>query len=58
MHSKIQQFNPLAESSPGVKAMVKTVNMAGLPVLVVLFGILVWWRRHARQRRIQRLFQV
>lgn len=57
MHSKIQQFNPLAESSPGVKTMVKSVNMVGLPVLVVLCGILVWWRRHARRRRIESMFR-
>jgi len=56
MRSKTQQFNPLRESGPGVRAFVKTFNIAGLPVLVALFGILVWMRRAARKRAIQTMF--
>ena len=57
MHSKIQQFNPLEESTPGTKMLVKAANMAGIPVLVVIFGLLVWWRRHIRRKKIQMMFQ-
>ena len=56
MRSKEQTFNPLRESSPGVKTLVKAVNIAGLPVLVVLFGLLVWGRRHSRKKQIQLMF--
>jgi len=56
MRSKTQQFNPLKETSPAVKTFVKTFNIAGLPVLVVLFGILVWVRRTARKKMIQAMF--
>jgi hypothetical protein len=28
-----------------------------LPVLVVLFGLLVWFRRHTRKKQIQMMFQ-
>lgn len=57
MHSKIQQFNPLEETGPGTKAFIKTFNMAVLPALVVVFGLLVWWRRHIRRKKIQIMFQ-
>ncbi|KJS33790.1 MAG: hypothetical protein VR64_00165 [Desulfatitalea sp. BRH_c12] len=56
MRSKEQSFNPLDPTGPGTKAVIKTVNMAGLPLLTILFGLLVWWRRHARTRRIQKMY--
>ncbi|NIM19159.1 MAG: hypothetical protein GTO51_02125 [Candidatus Latescibacteria bacterium] len=56
MRSKTQRFNPLKETGPGVKAFVKTFNVAGLPVLVVVFGIIVWVRRTARKKAIQAMF--
>jgi ABC-2 type transport system permease protein len=56
LRSKIQQFNPLKESSAAVKTTVKVLNIAGLPVLVILFGLLVLWRRKVRKRRIQWMF--
>jgi ABC-type uncharacterized transport system involved in gliding motility auxiliary subunit len=56
MRSKTQQFNPLKEASPAVKTTIKTANIAGLPVLVVIAGVLVWFRRAARKRMIQKIF--
>ena len=57
MRSKEQRFNPLHDTSGTVKAFVKSFNVAGLPVLVVVFGLSVWLRRRARKRRIQIMFQ-
>ena len=57
MRSKEQRFNPLTETGGGVKTFVKSFNIVGLPVLVVLFGLLVWFRRHSRKKRIQMMFQ-
>jgi len=57
MRSKEQRFNPLEETEPAVKTFVKSFNIAGLPVFVVVFGIIVWLRRHARQKRIRLMFQ-
>ncbi len=57
MRSKEQRFNPLVETGAGVKTLVKSFNIVGLPVLVVLFGLLVWFRRHSRKRRIQIMFR-
>ena len=56
MRSKTQKFNPLREVSPAAKATVKTVNIAGLPVLVILAGVLVWFKRVSRKRLIQKIF--
>jgi len=57
MRSKTQRFNPLDETTATTKTGVKIVNIAGLPVLVVLFGLLTWWRRRVRRKRIQMMFQ-
>jgi ABC-type uncharacterized transport system involved in gliding motility auxiliary subunit len=57
MRSKVQLFNPLYDTRAGTKIFVKFFNIAGLPVLVVLFGLLVWFRRHSRKKRIQMMFQ-
>ena len=57
MRSKEQRFNPLEDTEAGTKTFVKSFNVAGLPVVVVLFGLLVWFRRHSRKKRIQMMFQ-
>ncbi|MGB5988043.1 MAG: Gldg family protein [Desulfobacterales bacterium] len=53
MRSKVQEFNPLAETSPGAKTAIKALNIVGLPIAVALFGVGVWMRRMARKKRIQ-----
>lgn len=57
MRSKEQRLNPLNDTRAGTKMFVKSFNIAGLPVLVVLFGLMAWFRRHARKKRIQMMFQ-
>jgi ABC-2 type transport system permease protein len=57
MRSKEQRFNPLEEAQGGTKTFVKSFNVGGLPVIVVLFGLLVWFRRHTRKKQIQVMFQ-
>ncbi len=57
MRSKDQSFNPLNETEAGTKVFVKSFNIAGLPVLVVIFGLFVWFRRHSRKKRIEMMFQ-
>jgi ABC-type uncharacterized transport system involved in gliding motility auxiliary subunit len=56
MRGKEQRFNPLDDAKAGTKTFVKTLNIIGLPGLVVLFGIAVWFRRHARKKNIQMMF--
>ena len=57
MRSKEQRFNPLDDTGGGTKTFVKSFNIVALPILVNLFGLLVWFRRHSRKRRIQMMFQ-
>jgi len=57
MRSKTQQLNPLNAPPAGFKTIIKAFNIVGLPILVVIFGLLVWMRRHARKKRIQMTFQ-
>jgi hypothetical protein len=56
MRSKTQRFNPLKDVAPAARTAIKTANIAGLPVLVVVAGIIVWGRRSARKRMIQKIF--
>jgi ABC-2 type transport system permease protein len=57
MRSKEQRFNPLEDTSGGTKTFVKSFNIVALPILVNLFGLLIWFRRHSRKKRIQMMFE-
>ncbi|MCP4718897.1 MAG: ABC transporter permease, partial [Desulfobacteraceae bacterium] len=57
MRSKEQRFNPLEPTEAFAKMSIKSFNIAGLPVLVVLFGLFVWLKRHSRRKNIQMMFQ-
>jgi hypothetical protein len=56
MRAKEQTFNPLSETSAGERTFIKAFIIAGLPLLVALFGVGVWIRRSARKKRIQAMF--
>ncbi len=57
LRSKQQRFNPLIEVKGRTKTFVKSFNIVGLPILVILFGLMVWFLRHSRKKRIQMMFQ-
>ena len=57
MRGKEQRFNPLDDTQAGTKTFVKAFNIAGLPILVVIFGLGVWFRRHSRKKHIQMMFE-
>ena len=57
MRSKEQRFNPLEETEAGTKTFLKSFNIAGLPILVVIFGLFVLLRRHSRKKSILMMFQ-
>jgi ABC-type uncharacterized transport system involved in gliding motility auxiliary subunit len=57
MRGKEQRFNPLNDAKAGTKTFIKTLNIIGLPSLVVLFGIAFWFRRHGRKKNIQMIFK-
>jgi ABC-type uncharacterized transport system involved in gliding motility auxiliary subunit len=57
MRSKQQRLNLMGEMKGGTRTFVKTFNIVGLPILVILAGILIWIKRKNRQKRIQLLFR-
>ena len=57
MRSKGQGYNPLPEVDSKVKAFLKGLNIGFLPVLVILTGIIMWFRWNARKRKIIQLYQ-
>jgi ABC-type uncharacterized transport system involved in gliding motility auxiliary subunit len=56
MRSKQQRFRPLDDTGGFTKTAVKMINIIGLPVVVVLFGMVVWARRISRKKTIQLTF--
>ena len=57
MRGKTGNLNPLTIISAGVKSGIKYFNIIGLPVIVVLFGLLIWFIRHRRKIAIQEMFR-
>jgi ABC-type uncharacterized transport system involved in gliding motility auxiliary subunit len=57
MRSKENQLNPLDDTTAEVKIFAKFFNIIGLPILVVIFGLLVLIRRKARRKNIQMMFK-
>lgn len=56
MRSKNQRFNPLKDSKAVTRTFIKVINVAGLPVLIILLGFYVWIRRKTKRRMIQSVF--
>jgi len=56
MRSKNQRFNPLRDTKATIRTLVKIFNIAGVPILFLLFGFYIWIRRKAKKRMIQNLF--
>jgi len=56
MRSKNQRFNPLKNTKVFTRTFVKIINIGGLPALIILLGISVWFRRNARRKQIQSEF--
>ncbi len=52
MRSKGLAFNPLEDTEEGARLLLKVINIAGLPILVICAGLLVWRRRRIRKGKI------
>ena len=57
MRGKGQIYNPLAQTTPGVRSFIKGFNIAGLPLLVIITGIIVWLMWMRRRKRIESIFK-
>jgi ABC-2 type transport system permease protein len=56
MRSKGIDYNPLKERSDSVKFIIKLFNIAGLPICVIVIGILVWRMRERKKKKIMEEF--
>ena len=56
MRSKGIEYNPLKDSADSVKFIIKLFNIAGLPVCVIVIGIIVWRMRERKKKRIMEEF--
>ena len=56
MRSKAQFYNPLKETTPAKRNFIKWFNIAGLPILVALFGLIVWFMRKRKMEKIKEIF--
>ncbi len=56
LRSKQQTLNPIAQTTPFARVIFKTMNIIALPVLVIMFGLIVFTRRKAKRKRIARRF--
>ncbi len=57
MRGKQQTMRLLEEGRGGTRSFIKWFNIIGLPFLVAIAGILVFFRRRIRKRRIQAAFK-
>ncbi len=56
MRGKKGNLNPLAVTSANAKSAIKYFNIIGLPVIVGIFGLIIWGVRVKRKRAIQAMF--
>jgi ABC-type uncharacterized transport system involved in gliding motility auxiliary subunit len=58
LRSKQQALNPIAQTTPLDRGVIKAANIIGLPILVVLFGFGVFVKRRARKKKIANRFNI
>ncbi len=56
IRSKGFNLNSLGETDPKYRVFAKGFAMAGLPILTILVGIIVWRMRERRRKVVQRMF--
>jgi len=52
LRSKQQTLNPLAQTTAFTRGVFKAVNIIGLPIMVILFGLLILAKRTSRKKKI------
>lgn len=56
LRSKQQTLNPIADTTPFTKGIIKVFNIIVLPILVILFGLGVLAKRTSRKKKIANRF--
>ena len=57
MKSKSIAYNPIDKTGDGTRLFLKTFNIAGAPILVVITGLIAWRRRINRKNMIRKKFE-
>lgn len=57
MRSKGQTFNPLRETTPSERSFIKGFTVIGIPLLVILSGLIAWLIWRSRKKKIELLFR-
>ncbi|MCP3872074.1 MAG: ABC transporter permease [Desulfobacteraceae bacterium] len=57
LRSKQQTLNPIVQTTPFNRGIIKAFNIIALPVLVVLFGLIVFAKRASRKKKIANRFK-
>lgn len=57
MRSKGQTFNPLRETTPSERSFIKGFAVIGIPLLVILSGLIAWVILTSRKKKIELLFR-
>jgi ABC-type uncharacterized transport system involved in gliding motility auxiliary subunit len=56
LRSKQQTLNPIAQTTPFVRGIIKSFNIIALPILVILFGLGILAKRTSRKKKIANRF--
>ena len=56
MRGKDQKLNPIQPASPTTRMALKVFNVGGIPVAIIILGLMVWAGRRNRRRKIQALY--
>ncbi len=56
LRSKIEDFNPLYDISDNIKMMIKLFNIFGVPIIVILCGLLILFFRKRKKMKVYQLF--
>ncbi len=57
MRSKKQIFNPIKDTKPFTRLVIKVINIAGITLAFIMFGIMVYFRRQKRKKELQKEFK-
>lgn len=52
MKSKSLEYNPLDKTEDNTRFMLKAVNIVGVPIIIILAGIVMWRRRESRKKKL------
>ena len=57
MKSKSLAYNPIEKIGDGTRLFLKTINIAGAPIFVVMAGLMAWRQRAKRKNMIRKKFE-